>query len=76
MAAKKEETTLKSNTHSDQIHFIQIMGDADAIYALDKEGRVFIYVDDEKSDEYGWYQLEHDDSKVLSKSDEEEGDED
>ena len=64
MPKKPDETAEKpQRTHT---KFAQIMGDAEAIYALDADGRVFIYVDDDDSGEHGWYQLEYDDIRVLA----------
>jgi len=63
---KKDETQEKpQRTHT---KFIQLLGDAEAIYALDAEGRVFIYVDDDSTDEHGWYQLEYDDVRVIAQT--------
>lgn len=49
------------------IKFIQLCGDADALYALDEEGRVFLYDDD-----VGWEQIELDAVRSLLSDDDEE----
>ena len=46
------------------IKFVQLSAGGDGeLYALDELGRVFVYIDDDKSQ--GWFQLEHDDTRVA-----------
>jgi hypothetical protein len=50
-----------------KIKFVTIAcSDDGGLYALDVEGRVFWYIDDNDTDEHGWYQLEHDETRLLA----------
>lgn len=67
---QKSETTETTETPPDpegersaKEKFIQITGDSEAMYGLDSQGRVFVYVDDSKAGEHGWYQLEFDETR-------------
>ncbi len=44
------------------IKFVQICGGADALYALDEHGKVFVYDDQDE----GWFQLEFDSTRSLA----------
>jgi hypothetical protein len=70
MAAKKTEEA------ATRIKFIQISASEDTVYALSEDGCVFVYVDDDKTGEHGWYQLDADDNRerAIAEGEEIDGD--
>lgn len=73
---KKSQETPGSNPAPTQSNekMVMIASGDDAVYGLDSKGRVFIYVEDDKRDEHGWYQLEYDETRGSNKADRGEAD--
>lgn len=62
---KKDET----KADEPRTKFVQIIGDGEVLYALGVAGHVFVYVDDKKTGEHGWYQLDHDETRGANRVD-------
>lgn len=58
MPRKAPDSNPEPTTRS-SIKFVQLAGGADALYALDEQGRVFLY-----EDTGGWFQLEFDEERI------------